>query len=120
MKDIIKTLQEKREKRRFPRIEVQLKVDIKTTYIYTTASVINISERGLFIRTQNPLPVGSEIGITLYFPAIDAPLTFMGVVRWNRNMSEDVPGGMGVELINPSDELLKTLRDQIARTPKNF
>ena len=112
--------QKKNEQRRFPRVEVQLNVDIKTTYVYTTASVINISERGLFIRTQNPLPIDSEIEVKLYFPDIEKPFNFVGVVRWVREAAAEVPAGMGVELKNPDKKNLKLLSDQIAATPKNF
>ena len=110
------------EKRRFPRVEVQMKVDIKTTFVYTTASVLNISERGVYIRTLNPLPIGSEIEMNLYFPGLEEPLKFVGVIRWINQSGEDpeIPPGMGVELIEAPEEGIKLLKEQMAVTPKNF
>ena len=109
------------EKREAPRIEVKLMVDLKTTYIYSTASVLNISRTGLFIKTPNPLPEGSEIEIGIYFGNDKKAQIFKAIVRWQRSKSMGmVPAGMGVKLLEPDMDLLDTLAKDIQRLPKNI
>ena len=112
---------EQEEKRQAPRIEVQMTADLKTTYIYTTASVLNVSKSGMFIKTRNPLPEGSEVEISLYLARQDQPRHFKGVVRWGRTSPQgSVPPGMGVKLFSDDADLLATIADEIMGLPKNL
>lgn len=114
-------VQQPDEKREAPRIEVKLTVDLKTTYIYSTASVLNISRTGLFIKTPNPLPEGSQVEIGIYFGDNKKPRRFKGVVRWRRTLPMGmVPAGMGVQLLEPNLDLLDSLARDIQRLPKNI
>ena len=109
------------EKRRFPRIEVQLTVDLRTTYIYTTAQAINLSPTGLFIRTPHPLPEGNKVEMTLHLPTIPDPIHVHGEVRWVRGRSASgLPPGMGVELTDLPEEDQKLLTDYLLHCPKNL
>ena len=65
------------------------------------AYVENISELGIFVAMDKPLPVGTKL--TLKFPARNdvGPLTLAGVVRWINPPSGRHPG-MGVAFDTPS------------------
>ena len=111
-----------KERRKFPRIEVQTtRVDVRTTYIYTTASVTNISKRGLFIKTPHPLAPGTTVELGLYLPNLEEPVFVKGVVRWNRlPPSGDLPPGMGVELVKVPKEIAKAIEYYLENSPRNI
>jgi uncharacterized protein (TIGR02266 family) len=109
------------EKRQSERIEVQLSVDMKTKYIYTPASVLNVSPSGMFIKTLNPLPEGSKVDIIVHIDRYAKPRHFKGVVRWgNANPRGSTPAGMGVAFISPDKNLLTRIARDIKKKPKSL
>ncbi|MBN1772610.1 MAG: PilZ domain-containing protein [Deltaproteobacteria bacterium] len=84
------------ERRGARRFEVRdLKIDLQSQEAFLFAYVENISELGIFVAMDKPLPVGTKL--TLNFPARGdvGPLTLAGVVRWINPPSGRHPG-MGV------------------------
>ena len=84
------------ERRSAERFEVRdLKVDLQSEEAFLFAYVENISELGIFVAAESPLPVGSKL--TLRFPARGGvgPLTLAGIVRWINPVGGRHPG-MGV------------------------
>jgi uncharacterized protein (TIGR02266 family) len=74
-----------------------LKVDLRSGETFLYAYVENISEMGIFVAAENPLPVGSKI--TLQFPSRGGvgPLALDGTVRWiNPPRPRGRHPGMGV------------------------
>jgi len=70
----------------------------------------NLSETGLFIITNMPGQVGSELEIDLRLP--DAPLVLGGEVVWIRTeRRQGASVGCGVRLIRRPPEYLKRVRD---------
>ena len=109
------------EKRKAERIEVQLSVDMKTKYIFTPASVLNVSPTGMFIKTLNPLPEGSEVDIIMHIDRYVKPRHFKGVVRWgNGKPSGSTPAGMGVSFIAPDKNLLTRIARDMRKKPKSL
>jgi uncharacterized protein (TIGR02266 family) len=109
------------ERREFPRLEARLVVDLRTKYIYTTGSILNISSTGLFIMTQNPLPEGSELELTTHLPEMNKPTFFKGIVRWVRKTSDKVlPIGMGIELLSPNERKIKKIFKILRTLPKSI
>ena len=84
---------ERRKARRYPVRD--LKVDLRSEESFLFAYVENISEMGIFVGAEKPLPVGSKV--TLEFPARGAvgPLTLHGTVRWINPPGGKSPG-MGI------------------------
>ncbi len=109
------------ERREFPRLEARLVVDLRTKYIYTTGSILNISSNGLFIKTQNPLPEGSELELATHLPELKKPTFFKGIVRWVRKASTSpLPAGMGIELLLPNERKMKKIFKIIQHLPKSI
>lgn len=86
------------ERRRAIRYPVRdFQVDLRSGETFLYAYVKNISEMGIFVAADPPLPVGSRIAVR--FPASGAagPLTLRGTVRW---INTSGPGardpGMGI------------------------
>lgn len=64
------------------------------------ANVENVSERGMFVNTDDPLELGSVIRLKVEMDSRSIPLR--GVVVWSRTVKEEGrPNGMGVRLNRP-------------------
>lgn len=64
----------------------------------------DVSQGGLFITTESPLPVGSTLTVSLVLPTGKQVLT-EARVTWNRMPQENgEPPGMGVRFVTPATE----------------
>ncbi len=87
------------EFRKFGRVPVALEVRYATTCAFLVAYTTNLSKGGLFLDTPTPLPVGSEIQLTISTPQAPEPMVVQGRVTWVRDQvdAEGHPTGMGVQ-----------------------
>jgi uncharacterized protein (TIGR02266 family) len=85
--------------RRFGRVPVALEVRYASACAFLVAYTTNLSKGGLFLETPTPLPVGSEIELTINAPHAPEPMVVQGRVAWVRDQSdpEGHPVGMGVQ-----------------------
>lgn len=99
---------EKRSHVRFPvRLAVQYGKDDPITY---NGFILNMSEGGVYIQTDEPLPVGSEILIRLFIPPqIKLLGELIGKVAWVNTGNFPLPKGMGVKFEMTEKEALKQL-----------
>jgi len=75
------------------------------------AATDDLSEGGLFIRTDSPMPVGTQLQLYLDVENFGIPLR--GVVRWAREQEEDGrPCGMGLQLTNPLPRYIHYIRQR--------
>ena len=109
-----------KEKREFPRAEYVFRVDYSTPEALFNEFAENISEGGLFIKTANPLEVGTEITIEFLLPLLEEPIRVKGRVEWNTNMPgvRKASPGMGVSFQGLSKEDKEKI-NQIVRALKN-
>lgn len=87
------------EKRSSGRIEVAWAVDCETKDTFLYASITNISDMGIFVRTETPLAVGTYL--RLRFSPRDGEDAFqmMGRVQWVnpvRPFGDNINPGMGI------------------------
>ncbi|MBI5477871.1 MAG: TIGR02266 family protein [Deltaproteobacteria bacterium] len=87
------------EFRQFGRVPVALEVRYASTCAFLVAYTTNLSKGGVFLETPTPLPVGSEITLTISAPHAPEPMVVEGRVAWVRDQSdpEGHPVGMGVQ-----------------------
>lgn len=88
-----------RDRRSAERVEVTWVVDCEAEDTFLYASITNISELGIFVRTTTPLPIGSRL--TLRFSPPGAPVSFVlrGAVQWVNELQplRETPNpGMGI------------------------
>jgi len=108
---------ESQEAREEERTTVTLKVDYKRLNTFFADYTKNISKGGTFIRTTQPLELGTEFRFELTVPSADAPedappgseirLQLTGVVKWIIAESEATvtkPAGMGIQFVFVSDD----------------
>ena len=68
------------EKRRFRRVPIQVKVQLKSDKAEVVGETINISPNGALIRVPHTLPLGSLVEVTLYLQDGTKPVVGLGTV----------------------------------------
>lgn len=91
-----------------PRAPIELKVEYKRLNSFFADYTRNISKGGTFIRTDKPLPIGTEFRFVLQVPKLDAPLELRGKVQWivrpaDEAASVDPGPGMGIGFVYESE-----------------
>lgn len=80
----------------------------------TSRYTYSLSERGAFVITPEPLPVGTRVGAKLVYRG--TPLTFQGTVIYHAGLMETesgTPPGMAVEFLEGSEEDFRMLGEMI-------
>jgi len=91
------------ERRRFDRSELLVRVEYSTVDEIFSEFTRDINEGGLFIETEKPRPVGTEVVMRFNLPGSHEPLQTVGRVVWVRSARGDDAAGMGVEFDELSD-----------------
>ena len=94
------------DRRNFDRYEVEWAVDCVASDTFLYASITNISEMGIFVRTTEPLRVGTRLRLC-FAPPGAASFKLEGAVAWVNRVREngDNPNpGMGVRFSNLQPE----------------
>lgn len=86
-----------------------------------TGLILNLSKAGLFIASNNTFRPGNQL--LLDFEVDGVSYFLEGVVRWARqappSLVRQIPSGMGVEVISPSEAFLKLVRCLQSRSPES-
>ena len=78
--------------RHYPRYEVEIWVDFSTIDLVTSSYVLNLSEGGVFIKSDRPLPLDAEVDLVLTLPT-GVPVKALGRVVWNHDLAKEAPHG---------------------------
>ena len=104
-------------RRHSQRIAVTWSVDCETEDTFLYAAITNISEMGIFVRTVDPLPVGTSLKLRFAPPSSRDDFVLDGVVQWInavRPLSDNPNPGMGIRFTNltPDDRerIVETIR----------
>ena len=87
-----------RERRSYERFDAELSVDWSSGENFLFSYITNISEMGIFIRSDDPPRVGTSLRLRFSIEGAD-PLELAGVVAWInplRPAGENLNPGMGV------------------------
>jgi type IV pilus assembly protein PilZ len=105
------------ERRSSERYDVTWSVDCETEDTFLYAAIANISELGIFVRTVEPLPVGTKLTLRFAPPNIVEPFVLHGMVQWvntYRPLRDNPNPGMGIRFVDltPADRerLVETVR----------
>lgn len=101
------------ERRACQRVALAAEVTIDSEHNFYCGLSQNISETGLFISTFRPEPIGTEVDLSFTLPTHDGPLSVRGRVQWVREhspLNADLAPGMGLQFVDPSDEVLQAVR----------
>lgn len=106
------------DRRSQPRAPIGLKVEYQRLNTFFADYTRNISRGGTFIRTRDPLPVGTQFVFELVVPQLPRPLTLRGEVRWVRGEGESPTGtepGMGIQFLWDADEERVAVEEAVER-----
>ncbi len=102
------------------RIPVHLRIDRSTLGAFLDSEIMNLSRGGVFIRTDLPLPPGSEVDFEFSLPTSGRTVRAEGVVVWSRKRGmkstssfPEHPPGMGVQFKELAQEDIEALLDEI-------
>jgi type IV pilus assembly protein PilZ len=90
-------------RRRSNRFEVTWQVDCETEDTFLYAYITNISEMGIFVKTEKPLAVGTELVLRFAPPSTEKTFVLRGVVQWLnpvRPLGENLNPGMGIRFLS--------------------
>ena len=91
------------ERRTAERVEVTWSVDCETEDTFLYASITNISELGIFVRTSEPLELGTRVTLRFAPPGLKPPFVLSGVVQWInpvKVLAENRNPGMGIRFVD--------------------
>ena len=75
------------DKRESERLGVDWTVDCETEDTFLFAAITNVSQMGIFVRTDDPLPVGTVVSLRFAPPSEEAPFALQGRVQWINRVS---------------------------------
>lgn len=86
-------------KRASPRLRIQVPVDFVNLKDFKTARSLDVSARGMFLRTNQVYPVGEEVVVRFSLPGVARPFKAVGRVTWSSptDTPQGLPAGMGVQ-----------------------
>lgn len=90
------------DRRNFDRYDVEWAVDCVASDTFLYASITNISEMGIFVRTSEPLKIGTKLRLTFAPPGGDG-FELEGCVAWVNRVKpegENINPGMGIRFVN--------------------
>jgi len=120
-KDLFEKIEKflKIERRKHPRAPLRVRAScIEGERIYQKYT-LNISEGGIFIETDDPFPLATELEMNIPLPLPEPSMTVKGmVVRTvpKKEADESHPPGMGVKFLNLKPEDAKKIRKYIEST----
>ena len=100
------------ERREHQRFDTSIAVDYASGDTFLFAYLQNISEMGIFIRTDHPASIGTRLRLRFHADPDEEPLTLDGVVTWInplRASGDNLNPGMGVRFM----ELSPDKREQV-------
>jgi len=84
-------------KRECPRIATNIKITIQNSGTPVISHIVNLSSGGIFVKTDNPLPIDSTLSLRFHLPGDLEPVHSEGLVVWIKQTGNLFPTGMGIE-----------------------
>lgn len=105
------------QKRKHPRARLKIEVSYKTADVFTSNSSINISKGGIFIKTPNPPPMGTQLDLEFKLPDSGKTIQAAGEIVWCQHTStkSSLPAGMGIKFRQISPDDLREVSDYVKK-----
>lgn len=91
------------ERRRSSRTPIVVRIEYATVDALFSDFTRNINEGGVFIETDSPAPLDSEVHLRFRLPGTREALGVSGRVAWIATEQGGKPTGMGIEFENLTD-----------------
>lgn len=106
------------DRRKDPRFDVNIKVDYSTKGMFVSNYVTNLSKGGVFIQTEDPLPIQSQINLTFTLPEVNIKIEAKGKVTWTYDIkrgTSTVISGMGIKFTDLTAKHKALIEDYISK-----
>ena len=111
------------DRRKHPRVPIELKVEYKRLNTFFADYTKNISKGGTFIKTTRALDVGTEFIFSLTVPNLDGPLRLRGRVMWvvkegdppHPSAPDQDEPGMGIRFLYATEEERRQIHGAVER-----
>ena len=105
------------ERREHPRAVVKIEIEFKHTIDFVSSYMLNISKGGLFIKTDEALPLDTVVFLRFSLPGDTKLIETAGKVVWCHTRKEKgyFPNGMGIKFLklhSDDAEKIKIFVDQ--------
>jgi uncharacterized protein (TIGR02266 family) len=107
-----------RERRQHARENLKIPVDYSAVDAFFSEFTTNINEGGMFIETDTPAPLDSEVQLQFRLPNLDRPVKVAGRVAWVSDGKGESPCGMGIEFQELAPEVRRTINDLVRNLRK--
>lgn len=97
-------------KRTSQRVDLRVIIGIQVDTGFYKGEAENIGEGGIFVTTENLLPINSDLKIQLYLPELNQEFYLPVQVRWHR---KGLPSGMGLKFKKLSIEEQNAIENYI-------
>ena len=107
-----------RDRRKDPRLDVTIKVDYSTKEMFVSNYVTNLSKGGVFIQTEAPLPIQSQINLTFTLPDFNIKIEAKGKVTWTYDIKKgtsSIVRGMGIKFTDLPEQHKALIEDYISK-----
>jgi type IV pilus assembly protein PilZ len=104
------------DRRGADRVDVTWSVDCETEDTFLYANITNISEVGIFVRTNEPLEVGTRLTLKFAPPGSHDALVLRGQVAWVnpiRMLASNPNPGMGIRFVDLTQESRERLIEAV-------
>ena len=116
------------ERRVSPRADIVIRVNYQSVDSLFSEFARNINDGGIFVETETPQPVGTNVELEFKLPGADQPIEVVGNVVRSISAADltdsDATPGMGIEFENLGsdvrqqiNEIVKKLRSNTATEP---
>jgi type IV pilus assembly protein PilZ len=103
------------ERRKSERTDLVVRVAYHTVDELFSEFARNINEGGLFVETDTPHPVGTEVSLQFKIPGSDEPLQVGGRIAHTRDGAPGEPPGMGIEFDDLDAQARQRINDLVRR-----
>lgn len=87
------------------RVETSIDVLFSESGAFKKSHTLNISNGGLFLKTDNPLPKDTIVTLRMNLPGETESMEIQGCVVWsNPKGNNTFPSGMGIQFIGMNSE----------------
>jgi len=103
------------DRRRSEREDLKIPVDYSAVDAFFSEFTTNVNEGGMFIATETPSPLGTEVALEFRLPDLERPVNVAGRVAWISDGKGDSPVGMGIEFHQLVPEVRATINNLVRR-----
>ena len=110
------------EKRSGPRATTKIEIMFKEIGGFIKAYMLNVSNGGLFVKADDPLPLDSPVNLKLTLPGESEEMQIQGRVVWNnpKGRKDSFPKGMGIQFVEIKPEHAEKINEFVKRYHKEI